>query len=267
MPTRTFDTLGSRRIVLGMVHLDALPGTPYYEEGSYGAIREKAVSDARALEAGGADGCVIQNRGDRVFPLDRADPVVLAAMTDITRAVSEATGPAFQIGVQILRNDLQGALAVVRVAGGSFLRCGALVGATVTGSGIMEADPYETLVYRRRIGAGHVRLIAEIFSMHFDWLGGRAVEEVAGQAAFAGADAVALCDPDEAVAGAMVEQVKRAHPTLPVLLSGYTHHENVARLLKEADGAIVGSCLERGGRGGHVQEEAVRDYVTRVRAL
>src|ERR687898_409288 len=129
---RVFENLGRKKVVLGMVHLGALPGTPFFAEGSYAAVRDKALSDARALEAGGADGCVVQNAGDRVFATDHADPIIVAAIADIVRAIADATGPDFQIGVQILRNDLKAALAIAKVCAGSFLRCGALVGTTVS---------------------------------------------------------------------------------------------------------------------------------------
>jgi membrane complex biogenesis BtpA family protein len=258
---RAFDTLGRKKIVLGMVHLGALPGTPFYVEGSYDTVRANAVSDARALEAGGADGCVVQNAGDRVFALDQADPVVVVSMADVVRAVNDATGPGFQVGVQILRNDLKAALAIAHVCGGSFLRCGALVGTTVTASGIMQGAPYDFQAYRTGIGAQQVKLMAEIYSMHFEWLGGRPIGEVARSAKAAGADAVALCDRDEELTLRMIHEVKSACPDLPVVVSGYTDHDNVHRLLTDGDGAIVGSCFERGGRGGRVQVDAVREYV------
>jgi uncharacterized protein len=264
---RVFENLGQKKVVLGMVHLGALPGTPFASEGSYAAVRDKALSDARALEAGGADGCVVQNAGDRVFATDHADPIIVAAMADIVRAIADVTGPNFQIGVQILRNDLKGALAIAQVCGGSFLRCGALVGTTVTASGIMEGDPYDFQAYRSRIGAMHVKLIAEIHSMHFTWLGGRPVGEIARNARSAGAAAVGLCDPDEELTLRLIKEVKTAAPELPVIVGGYTDHENVSRLLANADGAIVGSCFERGGRGGAVQVDAVREYVEIVSRL
>jgi uncharacterized protein len=264
---RVFENLGRKKVVLGMVHLGALPGTPFFGDGSYAAVRDKALSDARALEAGGADGCVVQNAGDRVFTTDHADPIVVAAMADIVRAISDATSSAFQVGVQILRNDLKAALAVAQVCRGSFLRCGALVGTTVTASGIMEGDPYDFQAYRTRIGAKQIELIAEIHSMHFTWLGGRPVGEIARNARSAGADAVGLCDPDEELTLRLIQEVKSAAPDLPVIIGGYTDHENVRRLLADADGAIVGSCFERGGRGGAVQVDAVREYVEIVSRL
>jgi membrane complex biogenesis BtpA family protein len=264
---RVFENLGKKKVVLGMVHLGALPGTPFFAESSYEAVRDKAVRDALALQAGGADGCVVQNAGDRVFAIDVADPVIVVAMTDIVRAIAGATDPAFQIGVQILRNDLKGALAIAQVCGGSFLRCGALVGTTVTASGIMQGDPYDFQAYRSRIHAGRVKLIAEIYSMHFEWLGGRPVGEVARAAKSAGADAVGICDPDEALTLELIREVKTAAPGLPIIIGGYTDHDNVSRLLADADGAIVGSCFEKGGRGGVVQVDAVREYVDIVSRL
>ncbi len=264
---RAFDNLGRKKVVLGMVHLGALPGTPFSDEGTYDVVRAKALADALALEAGGADGCVVQNAGDRVFAIDDADPVIVAAMTDIVRAIADATAPTFQIGVQILRNDLKGALAIAHVCGGSFLRCGALVGTTVTASGIMQGDPYDFQAYRTRIRASQIKLIAEIHSMHFEWLGGRPIGDIALAARAAGADAVGLCDPDEAVTLSLINQVRSAAPALPIIIGGYTDHDNVSRLLADADGAIVGSAFEGGGRGGAVQIDAVREYVEIVSRL
>ena len=37
---RVFETLGKRKAVLGMVHLPPLPGTPFYEEGSFARTLE-----------------------------------------------------------------------------------------------------------------------------------------------------------------------------------------------------------------------------------
>ena len=246
-----FENLGKKKVVLGMVHLGALPGTPFYGDGSYEAVEERAVADARALEAGGADGCVVQNAGDRVFAIDDADPVIVVGMTDIVRAIREATGPAFQIGVQILRNDLKGALAIAHVCGGSFLRCGALVGSTITASGLMQGDPYEFQAYRSRIGATGVKLIAEIYSMHFEWLGGKPVGDVARAARHAGADAVSLCDPDDDRTERFIQEVRAAAPG---------HAGRHRRIHQSRERGAVAQGRGRGDRGQRVRgREPVRD--------
>ena len=65
----------------------------------------------------------------------------------------------------------------------------------------------------------------------------------------------------------MIRDVKRALPGLPVILAGYTNHANAARMLAEADGAFVGTCLERDGWGGAIDIERVREYMAIVQTL
>jgi predicted TIM-barrel enzyme len=104
--------------------------------------------------------------------------------------------------------------------------------------------------------------------MHFQWLGGgKTAGEVALAAANAGADAVSVGHPDEARTLEMIASVRQAAPGVPVFLAGYTNHQNAARLLAVADGAFVGTCLERGGRGGQVDAGRVAAYMDIVRGL
>ena len=256
-----------KRTIVGMVHLPPLPGTPFYEEGSYETVFKKALGDATALYRGGASGCLVQTI-DRVYSTkDEADPARVAAMANIVQAIAEVTGPNFRIGVQILRNAIQASLAVAQVSGGSFVRCAALVGATMSSDGIVEADPLAVAQYRRRIGAMKVQMIVEISSMHYQSLDGTPVAETARAAVRAGADAVSLGDPDEAITRRMIREVRKAVPQTPIFLAGYTNHENAARRLAEADGAFVGSCLEKGKWGSEVDEERVRAYMKIVSTL
>lgn len=257
-----FESLGNKKVILGLVHLLPLPGTPFYEEGNAERSLDKAVADAVALYEGGADGCLVQTV-DRVYPVgEEVDYARLAAMSVIVNAVSEATGPDFQVGVQIMWNALKASLAVAHVCGGSFLRCTAFVGSTMTPAGIAEADPIGFHAYRRQIGANDISLIAEVDSMHFQWLHGeQTAAEVADLAVRAGAHAVEVAQADEAANAQLIDQLKEAHPELPIILGGFTNHENAARRLAHADGAFVGSCFQTGGWGSHIDKDLVRSYM------
>ena len=264
---RSFDTLGKKKVVIGMVHLPPLPGTPFYQDGTLAQALEKAVADATALYQGGADGCLIQTV-DRVYPTgDEADYARVAAMATIVQAVVQATGPEFHVGVQIMVNALKASLAVAKVCGGAFLRCTALAGATLTPSGIVEANPHEFLHYRARLGAQHITLIAEVHSMHFRWLGDRSTADVARTVTRMGAAAVEVAHPDEATNAHLVRDIKQALPHVPVILGGHTNHENVARRLAEADGVFVGTCLKSDSWNGRVDVDRVREYVDIVASL
>jgi membrane complex biogenesis BtpA family protein len=264
---RSFDTLGKKKAVIGMVHLLPLPGTPFYQEGTMALALERAVADATALYQGGADGCLIQTV-DRVYPAaDEADYARVAAMATIAKAVADATGPEFQIGIQIMLNALKASVAVAKVCDGSFVRCTALVGATVTAAGMVEANPHALLTYRTQIGAQPIKLIAEVNSRHFRWLGDRPTADIARMAARVGADAVEVAHADEATNARLVRDIKQAMPQLPVILGGHTTHENVARRLAEADGVFVGACLKADRGDGRVDVERVRAYVKIVATL
>jgi membrane complex biogenesis BtpA family protein len=264
---RSFDTLGKKKVVIGMVHLLPLPGTPFYQEGMLEQTLDKSVADATALYRGGADGCLIQTV-DRVYPTaDEADYARVAAMAMVTKAVADATGPEFQIGVQIMLNALKASVAVANVCGGSFIRCTALVGVTVSAAGMVEAHPHDFLSYRAHIGAQQVKLIAEVNSRHFHWMGDTSTADIARMAARLGADAVEVAHPDEATNARLVREIKQAMPHLPVILGGHTTHDNVASRLAEADGAFVGACLKTDRWDGRVDIERVRTYVERVARL
>jgi hypothetical protein len=95
--------------------------------------------------------------------------------------------------------------------------------------------------------------------MHCKWVGqAQPTAEVARAAQPVGADAVALGDPDERKTLELLAAVRQAVPGLPLMLAGYTTHDNAARLLAAADGACVGTCLERGGWGGPIEVERVK---------
>jgi predicted TIM-barrel enzyme len=225
---------GGRKVVLGMVHLRPLPGTPYYEPGSLSSIVDAAVRSAAALAEGGADGCLVQT-ADRVYSAgEESDPARTAAMALVVSAVAQAAGGGFAVGVQLMQNAVKASLAVAKVAGASYVRASAVVGATLTAHGMVQARP---------------------------------VAEVARAAVAVGADAVALGHRDEQRTLEMIASVREAMPRTAVILAGYTNHENAARLLAAADGAFVGTCLESGGWGGPIDPGRVRAYVDIARGL
>jgi uncharacterized protein len=252
-------------VIIGMIHLAPLPGTPLHVEGSLGGIVARAVESALALEAGGADGCLIQTV-DRLYTVaDDADPARTGALTLVTDAVRRAVGSDFAVGVQMMRNAVRASLAVAHLCGGEFVRATALVGATVSAHGIVIADPLAVMEYRRKIGADGVQIVADVDSMHFQWLGGRDTGEVARAAQGVGAAAVAVGHPDTRRSLELIRSVRRTAPGLPVILAGWTNHGNAAEMTAVADGAFVGGCFEDAER--RIDQAAVARYVEIARSL
>src|SRR5215207_1067493 len=91
------------KIVIGMVHLRPLPGSPGFA-GDVRAVREAALRDAEALRDGGVHGLMIENFGDTPFFPGRVPAIAVAHMTAIASAVREAV-PQLPLGINVLRND------------------------------------------------------------------------------------------------------------------------------------------------------------------
>src|SRR3954471_24582890 len=96
MLTRTgFTQRFASRAIFGMVHLLPLPGAPLFG-GSIGEVIDAALRDARAIAAGGCDGIVMENFGDKPFFRGRVPAETVASMTrvisDIVREVKLPIG-------------------------------------------------------------------------------------------------------------------------------------------------------------------------------
>jgi len=123
------------KAVLGMVHLQPLPGAPRYG-GSITPVLEAALADAEAIRQGGAAGMIVENFNDNPFYPGHVEPETVAAMTVIAREVVRAAGD-LPVGINVLRNDWKAALAIALAVGARFIRLNILTDALVTDQGII----------------------------------------------------------------------------------------------------------------------------------
>ena len=127
---------GQRPFVVGMIHLDALPGAPRFG-GDLGQVLENARRDAQALLAGGLDAIMLENYHDTPFFPRQVPSITVATMTRCALAVREVIG-ALPLGVNVLRNDGTSALSIAEAVGADFIRVNVLTGAAVTDQGLIE---------------------------------------------------------------------------------------------------------------------------------
>jgi len=152
-----------RKCLLGVVHLPALPGAPNYG-GRLDPIRQSMRRDLLALKKGGAHAVIIENFGDAPFAADSAGPAGVACLTSLACEARELfPGP---LGINLLRNDGVGAMAVAAASGADFIRVNVLVGARLADQGILNGIAEKLLRFRKRIGAGHIRIFADVDVKH-----------------------------------------------------------------------------------------------------
>ncbi|MCC6749335.1 MAG: BtpA/SgcQ family protein [Deltaproteobacteria bacterium] len=241
------------RGLIGVVHLPPLPGDPRHPGGGdFGTVEAWALADAEALAAGGADAIVVENFGSAPFPKgtagQRLPPHQVATLALIARELRRRFG--LPVGVNCLRNDAISAVGLAAAAGLDFARVNVHVGAYLTDQGILEGEAYETLRYRKTLGAERVALLADVLVKHAVPLAPLDPASVVRDTFERGlADGVVVTG---AATGAAVnrerlELVRRIAGDRPVYLGSGLTPELAPTLCPLVEGAIVGTWLKEGG--------------------
>src|SRR5439155_18470378 len=165
---------GERKIVIGMLHLPALPGAPLFR-GTMDSIREGLLRDADVLAEGGVHGLMMENFGDVPFYPDRVPAHVIAQMTALACEVRRRVD--LPLGINVLRNDGRGALAVAHASGASFIRVNVLCGARVTDQGLIQGIAHDLLRERALLGAEQIKIFADVDVKHSVPLAERPLED------------------------------------------------------------------------------------------
>jgi len=232
------------KILIGMVHLPALPGAPRTQL-PMDAIEERAVAEARLLCDAGFDGCILENFGDTPFHKDAVAPVTIAAMARVSAAVCRVL-PDWRVGINVLRNDARAALSIAAACGARFVRVNVHVGATATDQGVIEGRASETLRLRRALGVA-VEIWADVHVKHGRSLahGDIVLEaEDAVTRGHANALIVSGAGTGKATATTDVRRVVGLHLGVPVFVGSGVDRRSVGPLLRVADGVIVGTALK-----------------------
>lgn len=240
--------------LIGMVHLGPLPGSPAYD-GDLDSIVEAAAADAALIAEAGFDGVMVENFGDAPFYADDAPKVTIAALTTAVNAVYEASR--LPTGVNVLRNDALGALAVAAATPASFIRINVLSGTMYTDQGPIVGRAAE--VARMRAGVGpDIAIMADVFVKHATPPAGVSlIDATKDLVERGGADAVVVSGSGtgEPADESELRTVASASD-LPVYLGSGTTAANASTMLSIADGAIVGSSIKFDGRAANAIDPA-----------
>jgi membrane complex biogenesis BtpA family protein len=236
-----------RPLLIGMVHLLPLPGSPDWG-GSFAKVIELALRDADALSSAGFDALMVENFGDAPFRPDHADPETVAAMAVLVDRIRNQTS--LPIGVNVLRNDALSALAIAAVTGAAFIRVNVHTGAMLTDQGWLTGRADETLRLRARLGA-EVTVCADVLVKHAVAPPGADIAELARDTALRGHADVLIVSGSATGAGTdpvHLAAVRDAVPETPLWIGSGLTPDNAHRLLRVADGAIVGTYLKAHGK-------------------
>ena len=231
--------------LIGMVHLAPLPGSPGFA-GDLDAVIESAAADARTIASAGFDGLMIENFGDAPFFADDAPKETIASLTAAVIAVHDAAR--IPTGVNVLRNDALGALAVAAATPASFIRVNVLSGSMYTDQGPVVGKAAQVARLQRAI-CPDVAIMADVFVKHATPPAGLSIVDATHDLVErAGADAVVVSGAGTGSPADLsdVETVAGVS-SLPVYLGSGVHIGNIDAMLGAAAGAIIGTSIKVGG--------------------
>lgn len=265
-----FSQLFGRRsaVVIGMVHVDALPGTPKHNQ-TMSQIITKACKEASIYKQAAVDGIMIENMHDTPYLNQEIGPEVTAAMSAICCEVKRVA-PDIPCGIQILAGANKEAMAVAKACSLDFVRVEGFVFSHVADEGLMNSCAGELLRYRKSISADNVLIFCDIKKKHSSHAITSDVNlaETAKAAEFFLADGVIVTGTSTGAPANHMDMLEvKKSVNIPVLIGSGVTLENVQTYI-QASGMIIGSYFKESGHWcGDVEFNRVKSFMAKVERL
>jgi membrane complex biogenesis BtpA family protein len=242
----------NRKPVIGTVHLLPLPGSMGWS-GRPEQVMARAEQEALALASAHVDAILLENFYDAPYSRGRVDVAAATALALAARHIQELTG--LPVGVSVLRNDPETALAVVMHLDPGFIRVPVLMGASISETGLVEGRISQMKEYLSRLRLPQKSLILADISLDH-WLPGHArVEQepeaaalvrLSRQAGWMAQEGLvdALIVSDEEVTPELLTALKASVP-LPLLAGEGLDQDTVVPYYQAADGVILAHGIKK----------------------
>ncbi len=258
---------GTEKPIIGLLHLKPLPGDPFYApQGNLDDVIACAKADLDALQRGGVDGVLVTN--ELSLPYEKkVSGVTLGAMGMVIGALKEHFRVPY--GVEAIY-DGDATMEICAATQAAFTRC-LFTGAWAGDLGLIDRDVAKTLRLKSALRLDELKLFYFVTSEGEVYLNDRSYPDIAKSMLF-------NCRPDALVVGGaaagvgpggeLLEQVRTAAGAVPVVCGTGCRKETVAEILKNCDGAFVGTTFKKDGIfENRVDEQRVKEFMDTVKKM
>ena len=257
---------GTEQPVIGLIHLHALPGDPFYRGEGMTAVIDAAGQDLEALQAGGIDGVLFTNEFSLPYE-QRVSPVTLAAMGMVIGALRSRIRVPF--GAEAIF-DGDATMELCAGVEADFTRC-MFTGVWAGDLGLIDRNIAATLRRKYALRLDTLKLFYFVTSEGDACVGGRTPAQIA-------ASLLTNCRPDALVVGgnapgispggSLLEDVAAFAGEVPVICGTGLRQDNLSELLPRCSGAFVGTALKKDGKlENPVDPDRVIRFMETVRRL
>jgi uncharacterized protein len=257
----------TRKPIIAMCHLRALPGDPHYDaEGGMPKVVDAARRDLMALQDGGVDAVMFSNE----FSL----PYLTEVRTETTAAMARVIGELMRdiqvpFGVNVLW-DPYASIDLAAATGALFLR-EIISGVYASDFGLWNTNSGRTMRHKRELGMDKLKLLFNIMPEAAKYLADRDIGDIARSTVFNNRpDALCVSGLTAGIPADLqaLARVKETVPETVVLCNTGCSLKTIEGILKIADGAIVGTTFKVDGKFENaVDKDRVRAFMEKVVAI
>ncbi|MEA4942177.1 hypothetical protein SDC9_79170 [bioreactor metagenome] len=261
------DVFGTKKPIVAMCHLQAMPGDPYFDSNKgMKDVLVKARQDLLALQKGGVDAVMFSNE----FSLPYLTKVRTETVACMARIIGELKSEIeIPFGVNCLW-DPMASLDLAVATDAKFVR-EIFTGVYASDFGLWNTNCGEVVRHQREIGAENVRLLFNIVPEAAQYLTDRTIESIAKTTVFncrpdvlcvSGATAGSATNPET------LQRARSAVPETPVFANTGCRVNTIESILKVADGAVVGTTFKVDGKFENLTDEVrVKEFMDTVKAI
>ena len=261
------ELFGASKPVIGMCHLQALPGDPQYDpKKGMEWVCDRARGDLLALQAGGVDALMFSNE----FSLPYLTKVQTVTVASMARVIAELKPDIHTLYVVNVLWDPISSIDLAIATDAQFVR-EIFTGAYASDFGVWNTNCGAVIRHQHAVSAQHVRLLFNIVPEAAGYLANREIADIARSTVF-NTNPDALCVSGLTAGSETSVQtlriVKEAVRETPVFANTGVRLDNVKEQLSVADGAIIGTAFKQAGDTWNpVEAERVQAIMDKVREL
>jgi uncharacterized protein len=261
------DLFGTRKPIIAMCHLEALPGDPGYDVAKgLEWVLESARGNLAALQEGGVDAVMFSNEHSLPY-LTKVEPITYVTMARVIGEIRREIRVPF--GVNVLWDPM--ASIDLAVATGALFVREIFSGVYASDFGLWNTNAGEVVRHQHRVHGEKVRLLFNIVPEAAVYLGTRGVADIARSTVFNDRpDALCVSGLVAGIAASadVLRQAKEAVPETPVFANTGVKLANIEAQLSAADGAVVGTTFKKDGYiWNDVDGARVREFMRKVKEI
>lgn len=261
------ETFKTDKAVIGLVHMQPLPGDPEYDEvGGMEKVIRMAKEDVIALQNGGADGLLFTNEFSLPY-LNKVEPETVAAMAYVMGALKDVIKLPY--GNDCI-SDEKATIALSSATGACFTR-GVFHGSWSTNAGIAQGDAGTARRLCKALSIPDFKLVYYLMPESSADLGGRDAVTLLKSTYF-------LDKPDAiAIAGVVAGQKPRVedikfcrekYPDAVIFAATGVNYDNVDQYLPYVDAMFIGTSFKKDGVfRNQIDEERVKHFMDKMKKI